>query len=106
MALLKSKSHPAFRTSLLRWFDREKRSLPWRGESDPYCILVSEVMLQQTRVAVVKERYKRFLQRFPSISRLARASEESVLAEWSGLGYYRRARALHAAARQIHRQRV
>lgn len=92
-----------FRSHLLRWFDREKRDLPWRGESDPYRILVSEIMLQQTRVAVVKERYKRFLQRFPSVSRLARATEESVLAEWSGLGYYRRARALHAAAKHLHK---
>lgn len=94
---------PAFRRRLLRWFDREKRSLPWRGESDPYRILVSEIMLQQTRVAVVKERYKAFLRQFPTVARLARASEESVLAAWSGLGYYRRARALHAAARHVHK---
>lgn len=94
---------PAFRRRLLRWFDREKRSLPWRGESDPYRILVSEIMLQQTRVAVVKERYKAFLRQFPTVARLARASEESVLAAWSGLGYYRRARALHAAAGQVHK---
>ncbi len=91
-----------FRKRLLRWFDREKRSLPWRGETDPYRILVSEIMLQQTRVAVVKERYSIFLRQFPSVSRLARAAEESVLAAWSGLGYYRRARALHAAAKHIH----
>src|SRR5215471_3048121 len=86
---------------LLRWFDREKRTLPWRGEKDPYRILVSEVMLQQTRVAVVVERYQQFLRQFSSVSRLARAKEESVLAAWSGLGYYRRARALHAAARRV-----
>lgn len=90
-----------FRAQLLRWFDREKRELPWRGESDPYRILVSEVMLQQTRVAVVKERYQKFLRQFPTVSRLARAREETVLAAWSGLGYYRRARALHAAAKSI-----
>src|SRR5690242_826277 len=90
-----------FRRHLLRWFDRKKRKLPWRGESDPYRILVSEIMLQQTRVAVVEERYPKFLRQFPSISRLARARPDSVLAAWSGLGYYRRARALHAACKQI-----
>ena len=91
-----------FRSCLLRWFDREKRKLPWRGENDPYRILVSEIMLQQTRVAVVEERYPGFLRRFPTLSRLARATQDSVLAAWSGLGYYRRARALHAACREIH----
>lgn len=91
----------SFRLSLLRWFDREKRKLPWRGETDPYRILVSEIMLQQTRVAVVEERYPRFLRQFPTISRLARASQDSVLAAWSGLGYYRRARALHEACKQV-----
>ena len=90
-----------FRQRLLRWFDREQRKLPWRGETDPYRILLSEIMLQQTRVAVVEERYPLFLEQFPSIDLLARASEESVLAAWSGLGYYRRARSLHAAARKI-----
>lgn len=94
-------SRRKFRRSLLRWFDREKRSLPWRGTSDPYKILLSEVMLQQTRVAVVRERYKQFLRQFPTVFRLARAKEESVLAAWSGLGYYRRARALHAAAKSV-----
>ncbi|HEY6270725.1 MAG TPA: A/G-specific adenine glycosylase [Terriglobales bacterium] len=94
-----------FRNLLLHWFDGEKRDLPWRGERDPYRILVSEIMLQQTRVAVVKERYKQFLRRFPTLTRLARAHEQTVLAQWSGLGYYRRARALHAAAKQIVRRR-
>lgn len=92
-----------FRSNLLRWFDREKRNLPWRGETDPYRILVSEIMLQQTRVAVVEERYPKFLRQFPNISRLARASQDSVLAAWSGLGYYRRARALHEACKQVAR---
>ncbi|HEY6249070.1 MAG TPA: A/G-specific adenine glycosylase, partial [Candidatus Angelobacter sp.] len=101
MAIFDSPSRRKFRNALLRWFDREKRDLPWRGETDPYRILVSEIMLQQTRVAVVKDRYKTFLRQFPTVSRLARASENSVLAAWSGLGYYRRARALHAAARHI-----
>jgi A/G-specific adenine glycosylase len=90
-----------FRQRLLRWFDREQRKLPWRGETDPYRILLSEIMLQQTRVAVVEERYRLFLRQFPSVDELAQASEESVLAAWSGLGYYRRARSLHAAARTI-----
>jgi A/G-specific adenine glycosylase len=94
---------PLFRNRLMRWFDREKRALPWRGESDPYRILVSEVMLQQTRVAVVEDRYRRFLERFPTVGRLARSHEQTVLAAWSGLGYYRRARALRAAAQQIAR---
>ena len=90
-----------FRQRLLRWFDREQRKLPWRGETDPYRILLSEIMLQQTRVAVVEERYRLFLQQFPSVDHLAQASEESVLAAWSGLGYYRRPRSLHAAAKTI-----
>ena len=99
--LLSAHARRQFRGQLLRWFDREKRTLPWRGETDPYRILVSEIMLQQTRVAVVKDRYTRFLRQFPSVFRLARAREESVLAAWSGLGYYRRARSLHAAARSV-----
>ena len=90
-----------FRQRLLGWFDREQRSLPWRGERDPYRILVSEIMLQQTRVAVVEERYKQFLAQFPGTGRLARAREQTVLAAWSGLGYYRRARNLHAAAKMV-----
>ena len=90
-----------FRKRLLGWFDRNQRKLPWRGETDPYRILLSEIMLQQTRVAVVEERYKLFLEQFPTVKQLAQASEESVLAAWSGLGYYRRARSLHAAAKMI-----
>jgi A/G-specific adenine glycosylase len=90
-----------FRGRLLRWFDREQRILPWRGETDPYRILVSEIMLQQTRVAVVQQRYASFLRQFPTALRLARAREQSVLAAWSGLGYYRRARGLRAAAKMI-----
>jgi A/G-specific adenine glycosylase len=92
-----------FRHQLLTWFDREKRDLPWRGTGDPYHILVSEIMLQQTRVAVVLERYKKFIAQFPGVERLARAREQTVLAAWSGLGYYRRARSLHAAAWHISR---
>jgi A/G-specific adenine glycosylase len=92
-----------FRKLLLRWYDREKRDLPWRGASDAYRILVSEIMLQQTRVAAVKERYREFLRQFPTVNRLAAAREQTVLAAWSGLGYYRRARSLHAAAKLIRR---
>jgi len=98
---LEPKSIRRFRADLLRWFRKEQRDLPWRATSDPYRILVSEIMLQQTRVTVVKERYRDFLRRFPSAARLAKANEQSVLAAWSGLGYYRRARNLHAAAKSI-----
>ncbi len=90
-----------FRTCLLRWYRRHRRPLPWRQTSDPYCIWISEVMLQQTRVAAVLEHYRAFLQRFPDVPRLAAAPLSEVLAAWSGLGYYRRARSLHAAAREI-----
>ncbi|MGC2697815.1 MAG: A/G-specific adenine glycosylase [Candidatus Angelobacter sp.] len=90
-----------FRLLLLRWYQKYHRKLPWRGESDPYRILVSEIMLQQTRVAVVEERYKKFVRQFPSAEALARSREKTVLAAWSGLGYYRRARGLHRAAREI-----
>jgi A/G-specific adenine glycosylase len=90
-----------FRELLLHWYDRNKRELPWRGETDPYRIWVSEIMLQQTRVNAVLEYYRRFLRRFPTVKALALARESSVLAAWSGLGYYRRARRMHAAAKQI-----
>ncbi|HEY2391361.1 MAG TPA: A/G-specific adenine glycosylase [Candidatus Angelobacter sp.] len=92
---------PSFRRMLLEWYRQNQRKLPWRGQSDPYRILVSEIMLQQTRVAVVEDRYKKFIAQFPALERLARAQEQTVLAAWSGLGYYRRARNLHAAAKQI-----
>ena len=85
---------------LLPWFARARRSLPWRAEPrDPYRVWVSEVMLQQTRVEVVEPYYLRFLQRFPTLDALAAAQEDEVLALWSGLGYYARARNLHRAAR-------
>ncbi len=89
------------RDELLSWFDRHRRDLPWRRTSDPYLIWLSEVMLQQTRVETVLSYYERFLLRFPTIEALAAAEVEEVLALWSGLGYYRRARQLHAAARQV-----
>jgi A/G-specific adenine glycosylase len=96
-----SASRQRFRRRLLNWFDRHKRDLPWRQDRDPYRVWLSEVMLQQTRVAAVTDHYQKFLRRFPTIEHLASARESSVLAAWSGLGYYRRARMLHAAAKRI-----
>jgi A/G-specific adenine glycosylase len=90
-----------FRRALLSWFDESARDLPWRQTRDPYAIWVSETMLQQTRVAVVIDYYTRFLQKFPDLATLAKASEAEVLTQWSGLGYYRRARALHESARAV-----
>jgi A/G-specific adenine glycosylase len=92
------------RGALLRWYDEHRRDLPWRETRDPYRIWVSEIMLQQTRVAAVLDHYRIFLERFPNVQALAAASEDVVLAAWSGLGYYRRARMLHQAARQIAKQ--
>src|SRR6266581_9678470 len=94
-----------FRRRLLDWYDREARDLPWRRDRDPYRVWVSEIMLQQTRVAAVIAHYHEFLRRFPNVKKLARAREASVLAAWSGLGYYRRARMLHAAAKVVARER-
>ena len=91
----------AFRKSLLRWFNANARDLPWRRTSDPYAIWLSEIMLQQTQVATVVAYYERFLKRFPTISHLAQAHEQDVLKLWEGLGYYRRARQLHAASRVV-----
>ena len=95
-----------FRRGLLRWYDRHKRDLPWRKDRNPYHIWLSEIMLQQTRVAAATEYYCRFLERFPTVRDLAAADISTVLAAWSGLGYYRRARMLHAAARQIVAERA
>jgi A/G-specific adenine glycosylase len=89
------------RRELLDWYNRNKRDLPWRRTQDPYAIWVSEIMLQQTRVAAVIEKYKVFLQRFPTVEALAASDEQEVLALWSGLGYYRRARMLHKAAQTV-----
>jgi A/G-specific adenine glycosylase len=88
----------ALQTALLAWYARHKRPLPWRRDRDAYRVWVSEIMLQQTRVAAVLEHYRAFLEAFPAVEALARAPEEQVLAQWSGLGYYRRARMLHKAA--------
>ena len=92
---------PRLRAALLGHYDRHKRDLPWRGESDPYRILVSEVMLQQTRVETVVAYYEAWLERFPDARALADASEAEVLKTWEGLGYYRRARSLRGAAIRI-----
>ena len=89
------------RSRLLAWYKRNARSLPWREKHDPYSILVSEVMLQQTRVDTVVRYYGPFLERFPTVESLAAAEPDEVLAYWSGLGYYRRARNLLAAARRV-----
>ena len=89
------------RHELLGWYDKSKRDLPWRRTQDPYAIWVSEIMLQQTRVAAVIEKYASFLERFPTMEALAAADEQDVLALWSGLGYYRRARMLHKAAQTV-----
>ncbi|MBL8859602.1 MAG: A/G-specific adenine glycosylase [Planctomycetes bacterium] len=86
---------------LLAWFEREQRALPWRETRDPYRVWISEAMLQQTRVETVIPYYRRFLERFPDVRTLAAAPIEDVLAQWSGLGYYRRARTLHAAAQAV-----
>ena len=89
------------RKRLLGWFRKYRRELPWRLNKDPYRIWLSEIMLQQTRVAAVIPYYERFLERFPDIRALAEAPEEEVLRLWSGLGYYSRARNLQRAALQI-----
>ncbi len=91
-----------FSENLIAWHARSGRSgLPWQGNRDPYAVWVSEVMLQQTQVATVLERYPRFMKRFPTVQKLAKAHIDDVLAEWAGLGYYSRARNLHACAQQV-----
>jgi len=91
----------SFRRALLSWYDQHRRELPWRRDRDPYRIWVSEIMLQQTRVVAVLDHYARFMQRFPTGQVLSAARENSVLAAWSGLGYYHRARRMHQAAKVI-----
>jgi A/G-specific adenine glycosylase len=104
-------TEPMFRQRLLAWYDAHARDLPWRQRPqatkphDPYRVWLSEIMLQQTRVAAVIAHYHEFLRRFPTVEKLAAAREASVLAAWSGLGYYRRARMLHAAAKLVVRER-
>ncbi len=91
----------SFTAALLRWFAQYGRELPWRGIDDPYGIWVSEVILQQTRIDQGRDYWLRFMERFPTVEALAAASEDEVLRLWQGLGYYSRARNMHAAARQI-----
>ena len=90
-----------FTAALLKWFAQYGRELPWRGIADPYGIWVSEVILQQTRIDQGTAYWHRFMERFPTVEDLANASEDEVLRLWQGLGYYSRARNMHAAARQI-----
>ncbi|MGA8042499.1 MAG: A/G-specific adenine glycosylase [Terracidiphilus sp.] len=99
--VLDSEALARLRRMLLDWYDTHQRDLPWRHLRNPYAIWVSEIMLQQTRVAVVVDRFQAFLERFPSLPALAKAPEQDVLALWSGLGYYRRARMLHRAAQFV-----
>ncbi|MFQ5790809.1 MAG: A/G-specific adenine glycosylase [Acidobacteriota bacterium] len=91
----------SFQRRLLSWYRRHRRVLPWREQVGPYRVWVSELMLQQTQVKTVVPYFERFVERFPDVHALAAADEQDVLAMWSGLGYYRRAKALHRAARQI-----
>ena len=99
--MLKGRELAAFRKRLLSWFRQFQRDLPWRCTRGPYCVWLSEIMLQQTRVAAVIPYYERFLERFPNLHALAAAPEKEVLRYWSGLGYYSRARNLHTAAQKI-----
>src|SRR5262245_58260866 len=96
-----TKPYVALRRRLLSWFDRRRRDLPWRRHRHPDQLRVSEVMLQQTTVAAVVPYFERFLAAFPTLPSLAAAELEEVLRLWEGLGYYRRARDLHAAARRL-----
>lgn len=97
----KPKGTLAFTRKLLAWYARAARDLPWRRTRDPYHIVVSEFMLQQTQVSRVSEYYPRFLERFPTIGHLARARPKAVREAWDGLGYYARAANLHALAKQV-----
>lgn len=97
----RDQNRSSLRAKVLRWYDSNQRDLPWRRTRDPYAIWVSEVMLQQTRVETVVRYYDRFLARFPTTTALAAAAEDEVLAVWSGLGYYRRARLLHQGVREV-----
>ncbi len=95
------RSSSTFRRRLLAWFRREGRELPWRRTRDPYRVLVSEIMLQQTQVSRVTEYFPRFLSTFPTLEHLARARPRTVREAWEGLGYYRRAANLHRLAREV-----
>ena len=101
-----SASEDTVGSRLLAWYDRHARALPWRSPPgaappEPYRVWLSEVMLQQTTVATVTPRFARFVQRWPTVEALAQAADEDILGEWAGLGYYARARNLHACARAV-----
>jgi A/G-specific adenine glycosylase len=104
VAEVDDRSIRALARALSRWFEAEARDLAWRRTRDPYAIWVSEIMLQQTRVETVERYWPRFLARFPDLASLAEADEDAVLEQWSGLGYYRRARLLHRGAKHVHTQ--
>ncbi|MBX9886179.1 MAG: A/G-specific adenine glycosylase, partial [Novosphingobium sp.] len=104
LSTTRDKSREKLRKSLLSWYDRYARELPWRNRSglaDPYRVWLSEIMLQQTTVAAVAPYFARFLERWPSVADLAAAPRDDVLSAWAGLGYYSRARNLHAAAQKL-----
>ena len=91
----------SFSKTILRWYSENKRTLPWRKTKDPYRIWLSEILLQQTRVAQGLPYYEKFIEHYPTVNDLAAASEEEVLKLWQGLGYYSRARNLHATAKIV-----
>ena len=91
----------SFVTTILKWFHENGRVLPWREPTDPYAIWLSEIILQQTRIEQGRPYWESFMQRWPQVENLAAASEDEVLREWQGLGYYSRARNLHTAAKQV-----
>lgn len=102
--MAQERRYRTIRKNLLQWYDRQRRDLPWRQHRTSYRVWVAEVMLQQTRIAVVVPAYERFIARFPDVACLASANEDDVLCLWSGLGFYERARSLHRAARMLHAQ--
>lgn len=99
---LEAIDNKGFNQDLIEWFQKEQRDLPWRKDKDPYKIWVSEIMLQQTKVDTVIPYFNRFINEFPTIEVLSKAEEEKVLKAWEGLGYYSRARNLHAAVKEVH----
>ncbi len=104
MTALDDRSVRAIARALNKWFEAEARDLAWRRTRDPYAIWVSEIMLQQTRVETVERYWPRFIARFPDVASLAAAAPDEVLEQWSGLGYYRRAKLLHRGAQHVHAQ--
>ena len=99
--VLQNYDNIAFNDNLIRWYEKNKRTLPWRETNDPYKIWISEIMLQQTKVDTVIDYYNKFLEKYPTVQNLAAAEEQEVLKVWEGLGYYSRARNLHTAAKEV-----